>query len=79
MLIGDTAFLKLTGTKSSYSHLKAFRCLWFMCTFKEHQDKFTPRVFPCVFIGHPFGKKAYKLYNLDTNMVVIVGLSCLCS
>jgi hypothetical protein len=26
---------------------------------------------PCIFIGYPFAKKGYKLYNLSTNSVFV--------
>ncbi|KAK9683303.1 hypothetical protein RND81_10G130400 [Saponaria officinalis] len=36
---------------------------------KPHKDKLDVRAFPYVFIGYPFGKKAYKLFNLSTQTV----------
>ncbi|XP_070022343.1 uncharacterized protein [Nicotiana sylvestris] len=37
---------------------------------KCHRDKFHPRAFPCVFVGYPFAKKWYKLYNLQTKSIL---------
>ncbi|XP_019256390.1 PREDICTED: uncharacterized protein LOC109234787 [Nicotiana attenuata] len=53
----------LYGSVPSYSHLKAFGCLCYSTVTKLHKDKFSHRSIPCVFVGYPFAKKGYKLYN----------------
>lgn len=53
----------------SYTHLKAFGCLCYASTPKHNRAKFQPRERPCVFLGYPFAKKAYKLLDLATNKV----------
>lgn len=41
----------------------------FVSTLKRNRDKFKPRATPCVFLGYSYGKKAYKLLNLETNQI----------
>jgi len=36
-----------------------------MSITKQGRDKFQPRAIPCVFLGYPFGKKTYKVIDLE--------------
>ncbi|WOH04007.1 hypothetical protein DCAR_0623412 [Daucus carota subsp. sativus] len=71
VIAGLSPYERLFGKPPSYSHLKPFGCLSYVSTVAAHRDKFSPRAAPCVFIGYPFGKKAYKFLNLDTKSIVI--------
>lgn len=61
----------LYGSKPDNTNLKAFGCVAFISTIKQGRNKFSPRSNPSIFIGYPYGQKAYKLYDLVTHKVVI--------
>lgn len=65
-----TPYEQLLGHPPSYNHLKVLGCLCFASTPSHNRDKFSARAQKCIFIGYPFGKKAYKLYNLSTHQVI---------
>ena len=64
VLKGLSPFQLLFSKKPTYDHLKVFGSLCYASTQKFGRDKFQARVVPCVFLGYPFGQKAYKVLNL---------------
>ncbi|VVA37824.1 PREDICTED: Retrovirus-related Pol poly from transposon, partial [Prunus dulcis] len=56
---------KLYHKPPSYTHLRIFGCLAY-ATIVQPSHKFDPRAKRCVFLGYPFGQKAYKLFDLTT-------------
>jgi len=69
VLKGLSPFHLLFGKKPTYDHLKVFGSLCYTLTLKSGRDKFQARPVPYVFLGYPFGKKAYKVLNLETHQV----------
>ncbi|KAK9675775.1 hypothetical protein RND81_11G030400 [Saponaria officinalis] len=59
----------LFGTSPDLHHMKTFGCLSYASSPKLGRDKFQPRAIPSIFLGYPYGKKAYKLLNLENHSV----------
>ena len=61
-----TSYELLYGNAPNYHHLKSFGCLCFAATSKRLRTKFQPKAHACVFLGYPYGKKAYLVLDLET-------------
>lgn len=55
----------------TYSNLRSFGCLCYSTVPNTHRDKLQPSAIPCVFIDYPFGKKDYKLYDLQNKVFFV--------
>ncbi|XP_013645251.1 uncharacterized protein LOC106349828 [Brassica napus] len=65
-LHGKSPYECLYGKRPSYESLKTFGCLCFAHKSLRDKDKFKARSRRCIFVGYPFGKKGWKLYDLDS-------------
>ncbi|KAL0291613.1 UNVERIFIED_CONTAM: Retrovirus-related Pol polyprotein from transposon TNT 1-94 [Sesamum radiatum] len=54
-----------------YSLIKVFGCLAFAANVHPQKSKFTKRAHRCIFVGYALGKKGYKLYELDENVMFV--------
>lgn len=71
VLKGKTPYEVLYGTSPSYENLRVFGCLAFAHNQKRDGDKFAARSRRCVFLGYPFGKKGWTLFDLDTEELFV--------
>ncbi|KAG7592301.1 Integrase catalytic core [Arabidopsis thaliana x Arabidopsis arenosa] len=71
LLQGATPFEKLYGNTPSYTHLRVFGCLAYAHNFDHKGDKFTSRSRRCIFLGYPYGKKGWKLYDLEREIFFV--------
>lgn len=67
ILYGKTPYEILHGSLPSYDLLRVFGCLCYAHRRARDKDKFGDRSRKCIFIGYPFGKKAWKLYDIENN------------
>jgi len=65
LLHRKTPYECLYGKVPSYADLKTFGCLCFAHNLQRHKDKFGARGRKCVFVGYPFGKRGWRLYDLE--------------
>ena len=65
LLNGKCTFECLFGRPPSYDALPVIGCLAFAHNQKTKGDKFASRSRKCVFLGYPFGKKGWKLYDIE--------------
>ena len=66
LLNNKSPFDVLFGFSPAYDAIRTFGCLCFAYNHKTKGDKFASRSRKCVFVGYPFGKKGWKLYDLDS-------------
>ncbi|KAG7554673.1 Reverse transcriptase RNA-dependent DNA polymerase [Arabidopsis suecica] len=66
VLKNKTPYEVLFGKRPSYDMIKTFGCLCYAHYRSRDKDKFGPRSRKCVFVGYPYGKKGWRLFDLDT-------------
>ncbi|RVW23158.1 Retrovirus-related Pol polyprotein from transposon TNT 1-94 [Vitis vinifera] len=66
LLDGKTPYEILYGQAPSYKHIRTFGCLCYAHDQNWDKDKFASRSLKCIFIGYPFGKKGWRLYDLES-------------
>jgi len=66
LLNGKTPYEMLFGKVPSYKHVRVFGCLCYAYNLNRDKDKFVSRSRKCVFVGYPFEKKGWRLYDLET-------------
>lgn len=67
VLQGKTPYEVLFEKKPDFDKLRVFGCLCYSHRRDREKDKFSDRNRKCIFVGYPYGKKAWRLYHLDTH------------
>lgn len=71
LLKGKTPYECLFGSTPSYDNVRIFGCLCYAKAKNRTNDKFASRSRKCVFVGYPYGKKGWKLYDLETKEIFV--------
>lgn len=61
----QTPFELLFGRSPVLDQIRVFGCLCYAHNLNHYGDKFASRRKRCVFLGYPYGKKGWRLYDLD--------------
>ena len=71
VLKNKTPFEVLFGHAPGYKHLRVLGCLPYAHNSDHKGDKFASRSTRCVFLGYPYGKKGWKLYDLERKTIFV--------
>lgn len=71
LLSGRSPFDVLFGQPPSYLRLKVFGCLCYAQDRPLIKDKFAERARKCVFIGYPYGKKGWRVFDIETRRIFV--------
>ena len=65
VLGGVTPYERIYNKAPSYEHLRVFGSLCYVHNQSTTGDKFAQRSNRCVFMGYPYGKKGWRLFDLE--------------
>lgn len=71
ILNGRTPFELLYERPPSLEHLQIFGCLCYTHNIDHRGDKFESRSRKCLFIGYPYGKKGWRIYDLEKEVFFV--------
>jgi hypothetical protein len=71
ILNGKSPYEMLHGKAPVYEHLRVFGSLCYAHNQRRKGDKFASRSKKCAFIGYPYGKKGWKLLDLETQEIFV--------
>ena len=67
VLDGNTPYSVLYSRDPTYDHLRVFGSLCYAHKQGRSGDKFDSRSQRCIFVGYPYGKKGWHLYDLENH------------
>ncbi|XP_074314523.1 uncharacterized protein LOC141649741 [Silene latifolia] len=56
---------------TTYDELRVIGCMCFALSPGHSRDKFDPKARKCIMLGYPFQQKAYKLYDIESQKIII--------
>lgn len=68
---GRSPYEILHGVKPNYNQLRVFGSACYVHCLTRDKDKFSKRSRLCVFVGYPFGKKGWKVYDIERNEFLV--------
>ncbi|CAA7027431.1 unnamed protein product [Microthlaspi erraticum] len=71
VLDGKSPYEILFGKPPTYDLLCTFGCLCYAHHRARDKDKFGPRSRKCIFVGYPYGKKGWRLYDLEKDQFFV--------
>ena len=71
LLQNKTPFEILFNKPPMFCAIRTFGCLCFAHNQITHGDKFASRSRKCVVVGYPFGKKGWRLYELESKVFFV--------
>jgi len=71
VLEGKTPYEVLHGKPPSYEHIRVFGSLCYAYNLRTSGDKFNSKSRRCIFVGYPYGKKGWRVYDLETRQFFV--------
>ncbi|KAG7598815.1 GAG-pre-integrase domain [Arabidopsis suecica] len=71
LLQGKTPFELIYNRPPPLNHIRVFGCICYAHNQKHGGDKFASRSNKSIFLGYPFAKKGWRVYNIDTGVVSV--------
>lgn len=66
-----TQYEKLFGKVPKFDNMKIFGCLCYAHNQRREGDKFASRSRKCIFVGYPYGKRGWRLYDLESKEYIV--------
>lgn len=70
-LNGCTPYELLLKEQPVFSEMRVFGCLNYVTVVPHPTNKFAPRAVKGVFVGYPFGKEEFKVFDFQTKQVFV--------
>lgn len=68
---GNSLHEMLYGKKSTYNYKRVFKCLCYIRNNPCEKNKFGPRERMCIFLSYPYGKKRWRVHDLETKEIFV--------